>query len=71
MSQQAHVVRQNEKKTVLVGVHCPDSMIEALDRFIADQYMAIPRPEALRLILADVLGESNYLLRGNQGKQEG
>ena len=71
MSQRAHVVRQNEKKTILIGVHCPDSMVEALDRFISDQYVAMPRPEALRLILAEVLGKSNYLLPAGQVVREG
>lgn len=66
MAKRTHIVRQNERKTVLIGVHCSDSMIEALDCFIADQYVVMPRPEALRMILTEVLGKSNYLQRGAQ-----
>lgn len=63
--------RRIEKKTILVGVHCSDSMVDALDRFIADQYSPMPRPEAIRLILIDVLGKSDYLKRTPSVDQDG
>lgn len=59
-------VRKVEKKTILIGVHCSEVMVNALDSFIADQYAPMPRPEAIRVILAEVLGRTEYLPRASQ-----
>lgn len=64
-------IRKVERKTVLIGVHCNEVMVDALDSFIADQYAPMPRPEAIRVILAEALGRSDYLPRAGQSLKLG
>lgn len=47
-------------KSKLIGVHCTQRMVTALDRFIAEEHDEISRPEAIRQILRRWLTQSGY-----------
>lgn len=51
---------QRARPTKLIGVHCSAKLVNAIDRFIADQYDTMKRPEAIRKILIESLAERNY-----------
>lgn len=55
---EVHAMRS--RKSVLVGVHFPQSAIDALDSYIEADFNEIKRPEAIRQIVKRWLVDNGY-----------
>lgn len=48
------------RKSKLIGVHCTERMVAAIERYIVEEQQEISRPEAIRQILRNWLIASGY-----------
>jgi hypothetical protein len=57
-AEQVQLVRT--RKTKLIGVHCTERMVSALERYIQEEHQEITRPEAIRQIMRTWLISAGY-----------
>lgn len=48
------------RKSKLIGVHCTERMVAAIERYIVEEQQEISRPEAIRQILRNWLMAAGY-----------
>jgi hypothetical protein len=56
--EQVQLVRT--RKTKLIGVHCTERMVSAIERYIQEERQEITRPEAIRQIIRTWLMSAGY-----------
>jgi len=56
-------------KGLLIGVRLQQDLLSALDRFVAKDYRAMSRPEALRIAFRDWATAHGYVSSTDEGKR--